>query len=186
MNISNIDVNRLNPLLKSWGKIDYAIFFLLVPAVLTFVYILPFGIKDYLVLQPLNPTFLSIFFSNYTHIEFFHFFNNILAYLIIIFLIFNIETDKKLFYKTSLLIFILLPFISSLSIIYLTPTVSPTLGFSAISSAFLGYLLYAVYNFLKNAWKLSLNNSFLFFYFVGSFTLCSKHKINKFKNSIVN
>lgn len=154
---------RLNPDSSIWKLHDFVFFYVVIGAVITFLYLLPSDVKyDYFILQPSNPTLLSLFFSNYTHIAFPHFINNLMGYWAVIFLLFNLETEKKIFYTISALIFIILPFLSSFAITYYTDVVSPVYGFSAILSGFIGYLLYAIYNYLVKVYKFPLNLSFPF------------------------
>lgn len=141
---------ELNPLMSNWKKADFLFFFAFIPSLLIALYLLPLTTKESLALDPSNPTVLSMFFSNYIHLDFKHFFGNFASYLVVMFLIFNIESNKKIFYWTSLTLFILLPFIASLSNILFTPYLPMITGFSAIVAGFVGYLLYAAYNYLKN------------------------------------
>lgn len=101
-----------------------------------------------------------MFLSNYTHTDFSHLAGNLIFYFIIIFLLLNVETNKKLFYKASLLIFILLPILASLLIVYSLPSLPPVQGFSAIDAAFVGYFLFSVYIHLKKYYTSSLGFSF--------------------------
>lgn len=152
----------MNPILQSWKKSDYFLFFIFIPAFLSFMYLLPENIKNYFILDTSNPTILSIFFSNYEHVELLHFGGNLSFYLVVIFFLFNIEINKKIFRKSSVLIFIILPFISSILLIYRFPNFPPSLGFSAIGSAFMGYAIYSIFYYIKNFYYFQLNYSFLY------------------------
>jgi len=152
----------MNPILQSWKKTDYLFFFIFIPAFLSFMYLLPVNIKNYFILDTSNPTIFSIFLSNYEHVKFLHFFGNLLFYLIVIFLLFNIEINKKIFRKCSILIFIILPFISSILLIYRFPNLPPSLGFSAIGSAFMGYAIYSIFYYIKNFYYTQLNYFFIY------------------------
>ena len=153
-------IGELNPLLISWNKYTYFVFFILIPLIQIFIYLIPQGIKNsYFILFPSNPNFFSIFLSNYTHSEFNHILSNLVGYLIIMFLLFNLETNKKRFYLVSVLLFLLLPFCYSFVAIRIGSPQS-TQGFSTILSGFIGYLIYPVYSYLKNVYKLPLNGWF--------------------------
>ena len=128
---------------------DYFFFFIFIPFLLGFMYILPANIKNHFILLPSNPTILSVFFSNYVHQDLLHLLNNLLGYLSVIFLLFNYETKKRTFYISSFLIFILLPFVSSFLIIYRFPNLPPAMGFSAIVAGFIGYLIFPVFRYVK-------------------------------------
>lgn len=156
-----------------WKKLDYSIFFVIVPAILLSIFLLPNAIKNTLILLPSNPTIISAFFSNYTHSDLSHIITNLIGYTIVVFLLFHLETNKKFFYTNSFLIFIALPIISSSFIIYLVPKIPPVQGFSAIVSGFIGYLLYSVYNFVKNVYKITFNYSFIFLLLMINFLIFS-------------
>lgn len=152
-------ITKFNHDSKIWKINDFIFFFVLIGTILTIIYLLPEKIKYYFILQQSNNTLISIFLSNYTHTDFNHFIGNLMIYWIIILLLLNLETNKKFFYEVSAFIFLILPFMSSFAVLYYTTRFS-SLGFSAIVSGFMGYLIYAVYNYLKNIYKLPLN--FLF------------------------
>jgi hypothetical protein len=146
---------------KKWGKKDYGFFFILIPSIILLIYYLPQAIKQHFILNNSNPTIVGIFFSNYTHSEFSHLTGNLLAYFVVMFLLFNIEKNKRMFYTLSAASFILLPFISNILLVYLVPQLMQSQGFSAIVSAFAGYLLYSVYTYTKQSHYRKLNYSFL-------------------------
>ena len=143
-------IRQINPILKNWSRLCWLVYFLFIPVFLLVLFILPDSIKQYLVLQSNNPSLLSVFFNHYTHINFIHVLNNIFIYLITSFLIFNIETNKKRFFLVTLLFFLFLPFIVSFILLLLIPSNFYMLGFSAINASFIGYLIFSVYNFLKD------------------------------------
>lgn len=159
--------------LKRWQKQDYFIFLIFLPAILILFYFLPGAIKSLFILNTKNPTFLSIFFSNYIHTDFSHLLNNLVGYLLIIFLLFNVETNRKMLYKISLSNFIILPFIISLSTIYFLPQLQTSQGFSAIVLAFTGYLLFSIFLYLKDNYHQKLNYTFLWLLLMINFTIWS-------------
>lgn len=158
------NLGQLNPLLKLWKRIDLVLFFVIVPVVLTLIFLFHSQLKNYVVLQIKSPNLLTMFLSNYSHQYLDHFFFNIVIYFIVIFLIFNLETDRKFFYKSILVIFLLLPFISSsttlLEAVYLKPNLQISEGFSAIVSGIIAYLIYSLYFYLKKFYSKSLKMSF--------------------------
>ncbi|NMX21828.1 hypothetical protein C5S30_05240 [ANME-1 cluster archaeon GoMg4] len=152
---------------KKWKKRDYLFYFLFIPSILIFIFFLPSGIKDLFTLKINDPTIISIFFSNYTHENLKHLIDNLFGYLFIIFLLFNIEVNKRFLNFISLLNFILLPIILSLLMIYYLPKNSPpVLGFSGIVSAFTGYLLYSTYAYIKHNYYSYLNHYFIVLLFM--------------------
>lgn len=147
----------------------YMVFFILLPTILIFIYCLPPVFKQYLILNPSNPTLISIFFSNYTHSDFHHLMGNLIIYFLIIFLLFKIEVNKKIFYLFSFLNFALFPFLSSFLIILFLPNLLSVQGFSAIVSGFIGYFLYSIYVYVKNFYYKKTNYLFLFLLLIINF-----------------
>ncbi len=164
-------VIKLNPTLSIWNRYDLLFFFFIISGILTVIYLLPMNIKEVFTLKPLHPTLLTMFLSNYTQIGFSGYAANLINYFILIFLIFNIETNKKIFYISSFLIFIVLPFISSLSDVYFMPYPLKIWGFSAIVAGFMGYFLYAVYNYLKSVLNIPVKGEFLLLLLVINFSI---------------
>lgn len=95
-----------------------------------------------------NPTFLSMFLANYTHIEITHLCSNLLFYFLSISIIFLIEKNKKTFVNTSVLFLTILPFFISIISILFFSTIKANnpigYGFSGIVLAFLGYSMYLI------------------------------------------
>ena len=143
------------------SKFDYFIFFILVPFILIVIYLLPENIRNIFILYPSNPTIISVFLSNYTHTGFAHLSGNVIKYFVVGFLIFMFETDRKRFYINMLLLFTVLPVLCSLLTLYYLPN-SASWGFSGIVAGWMGYLLYAVYGYIKEEWRIALNANFVF------------------------
>ena len=154
-------MSNFNPFTVIWKKSDFAFFFLFIPGLLTFMYLLPSDLKGNLILQTSNPNVLSMFFSNYVHTANTHFSGNFLPYFVVMFLLFNIETDRKRFFRISFLIFVVLPFVSSWAFMYYTGISGPTQGFSALLAAFFGYMICSAYRYIKVKYDRSLKIIFL-------------------------
>lgn len=163
------------PKFEFWNKKDYFFFYFIIPFILTFIYLLPDNIKNYIILNPSNPTILSIFFSNYVHLEPWHFLSNLIFYLIIIFLLFNLERDKNFFYRSSFFIFIILPFVSSILIVYFIPFIPPSLGFSAIVAGFMGYLVYSAFRYIKEYYYKQTHYFFLYLILMLNFIIVANN-----------
>ena len=144
-----------------WTKKDYALFFYLVPLVLILFFVMPSGLQSQIILKPMQPTFISAFFSNYLHTNLEHLVSNLFFYLIVLLFLFNLETEKKRFYVVAVGLLLVLPLISSLIIILVLSRIPPSLGFSAIVSGFLGYFVYAIYANVKTKYYPKLKYSFL-------------------------
>lgn len=112
----------MNPLIRIWSSKDWAFFFAAIPALLCLVFLLPAGVKQYLILAPKAPTLLSLFASNYTHSELVHLLSNIGIYWLVLFVLFNIETDRTRFYTVSAASFLILPLVSSLYVVSTLPS----------------------------------------------------------------
>lgn len=151
--------------IKNKLTIEAVIFFILIPIILTVICIsvqfFP-KLKDILILQPLKPTLINIFFSSYTHLTFGHLLNNLKDYIVVISLILVLKTDRKSFLINMLLIFFILPLLISIYIIYYEPNSLPGSGFSGILSGLIGYLPYSVYRYIKKEWGIHLTSNFLF------------------------
>jgi len=154
-------MSNFNPFTLIWKKSDFAFFFLFIPAVLTLIFLLPVDLKGNLILHTSNPSVLSMFFSNYVHTANIHFLGNFLLYFVVMFLLFNIETDKKRFYRIGFLIFVVLPFVSSWAFMYYIDISGPTQGFSALLAAFFGYMICSAYRYIKVKYDSSLKIIFL-------------------------
>jgi len=81
------------------------------------------------------------------------------------FLLFNIETNRRRFYQVMAVLFILLPPILGLASVFLTPSIPPQVGFSGIVAGLVGYFTYASYCYLKKRFDANLTPNFLFLIF---------------------
>ena len=147
------NIKEYNPLICHWDKSDWVFYFIIIPAILVFIFLLPSEIRHHFILNFQNPTIFSIFANHYTHSTTSHLGNNLGVYLLVMFAIFNIVIDKPLFYQVSAVLFTVLPIVLSMLMLWFLPNLPPAQGFSAIGSGFIGYLIYAVYSFLKNNFK---------------------------------
>ncbi|MHA2031579.1 MAG: hypothetical protein ACW99Q_19555 [Candidatus Kariarchaeaceae archaeon] len=161
-------IREFNPLLKKWKKTDWIVFFVIIPGIMLLIIRLPVNIKQKFILDLKNPTLLSVFAHSYTHSDSTHFLGNVMIFLLTIFAILNIETNKARFYQMSVIFLLLLPIISIIPIAQLAGTLPPLQGFSAIVSGFLGYIIYVVYAFLESRYEY-INSTFLFLLVVLNF-----------------
>ncbi len=145
------------------------------------IYLLPISIKDSFVLYRANPTFLSIFMSNYVHgglvgdNGLMHLIQNIIAYVVVLLTLpFFIKKPKRGFYIFSAFLFLALPFIlSALSFWFLN--IETTQGFSGIVYSFGGYLIYQIIHNLK---KPPISAIIILFVFLSFFVDAINPKIN--------
>ena len=153
-------------------KIGYTILLIPIPLILTLLYLLPDNLREYLVLYPKNPTLASFFFSNYVHESFYHFLGNLVSYIIIIILLLILNNNRERFYIEIIPIFLVLPWINSLTIVLLLRDVlHRALGFSAINSGLIGYLLYSTCKHIKEKYNIDLGANFIFGVYI--FTLAT-------------
>ncbi|CAD7772649.1 hypothetical protein FHEFKHOI_01285 [Candidatus Methanoperedenaceae archaeon GB50] len=135
--------------LKDDKKLDWFIFYFIVPLFLIIVYIMVHfhpELERVLILQTSNPTWISIYLSNFVHTDLWHHLRwNLLNYFLLIYLILFFRTNRKKFYINMALFFTVLPVLCSLSTIYLASAPIRSCGFSGIVSGLAGYLLYSVY-----------------------------------------
>ncbi len=138
-------------------RLDIIIFFIIVPLMVTSIYFLPQTIKQYFVFNSKNPIIYSFILSSYTHITFWHYFSNMVNYFLVMFIIINIENNKKRLYFSFIVTFVLLPFLISLSHLYFLENITYSYGFSGIVSFYIGYIIYLTYEFIKNRFIPALN-----------------------------
>lgn len=148
---------------KVWFSVlDWFVYFLFVPLILVFVYLLPYGFKRVLVLNPQYPSVLSLYASNLVHASWGHLVDNLGLYALLMFLLLNLENNKNRLVINSWLFFTVLPFIISLTSLlfgYAFSISKNIFGFSGIVSGFAGYLLILATDNLKK--QISMLHSLL-------------------------
>ncbi len=138
--------------LKSF-RIDCIFFAGVVPLALTAIFLLPPELKYLMVLNTKDPTPVSAFLSNFTHLSDWHLKENIAGYMIALAFIFPFERNRKLFRSVSLILMMILPFVVSWYTVSILGHLSIrilSMGFSAIGWGYLGYSAYAVSDFVKS------------------------------------
>ena len=177
--ITNIIRNKMECLqdkikfeIVTWKLIDVILFFVFVPIGLFLFFFLPVEWREQFTLNLKYPTIVTMFLSNFGHTNYEHYKGNITSYIILLFLLFNIETNRKRFYIVSILFFFILPFVISIASILRPPyeQIQNSIGFSGIVSAYLGYLVVAVYYRLKEDYGVDVNHLFIAMFFVIAFT----------------
>jgi hypothetical protein len=128
---------------------ESVLYYIITPLILILVYLLETDVKQCLILDFQKPTALSIYMNHYTHSTLSHLSNNLGMYLVSIFSISNLETDWKRLHRVSCVLFTALPFMLSVFMLWFMPGLPPLQGFSAISSGFVGYFVYAFYSYLR-------------------------------------
>lgn len=158
-------INKKQP--KNLGVwIAGIIYFVIIPLILTVVFLISDSLKEVLLLYPNNPTFVSIIGSNYLHTTFPHFISNLIFYLVIMVFIFtfDVATNKKMLFVNLPLLFIVLPIVSSVVnvIIFSDLGVSaPSNGFSAIVAGVFGYLAFSTSHFIREYYGIKFDRSII-------------------------
>jgi len=136
--------------LKSWKLPEWILFFVVIPAVLFLVYLIPHDIKNsYFVLHTTNPWSLQTWFLfSYTHSQLYpHLVGNIASYLLALFAVFSFENNKRRFWIMAAGSLLLVPVIASLLTIGLFTILGvgvDSQGFSAIGAAFIAYAMVSI------------------------------------------
>lgn len=127
--------------------------FLAIPAVLAFLFLIPQGVKDQLIMQISAPTPLSVFASNFVHSDAMHFLGNLVFYLLACFVLFNIEPDVKRFRLVLVALLVVVPILASVVTLYAMPKLKTSQGFSAVVAGLIGYVLFCTYAYIKETVK---------------------------------
>ncbi len=153
--------------LRNWKWFEYFSFFVIIPSIIISIY--PFSRNFALNFNV--PNLINIFMSNYAHSSLEHLIGNLFFYFLVMFAIFNFETNKKRFYIASAIAFAFIPFIlftiTKIIIKAYSLTLPQSLGFSGIVAFLIGYFTYVFYRYLKNIF-ISINITFLMLLFVAN------------------
>jgi hypothetical protein len=146
--IHKIDINSVDNLL-------FFFYFILIPAVLVVLYLNSDMLNQSLALYPNNPTLLSIIGSNYFHTQQGHLLSNLIFYFILMpfAFFFDYLTNKKMLLVNMVLLFVLLPVVSSLLDIVVLREIGamlPSYGFSAIVAGIFGYLAFSLFRYVRD------------------------------------
>ena len=142
----------------------FIIYFLFIPGLIVAIFLFSNDLKQFLLLNVLHPTPLSIIGSNYLHTDVPHMLSNLIAYLLVMALIFffDYQTHKKMLYVNMLLLFLLLPIVTSLlnivSLIEYNVNVFLK-GFSAITAGVFGYLAYSLFHYIRERYQVVYKRS---------------------------
>lgn len=144
----NIDQIKIN--LKSWKLPEWILFFLVIPAVLFLIYLIPQDIKNsYFILNTANPWNLQTWFLfSYTHSQLYpHLVGNVALYLLALLSVFSFENNKRRFWIMAAGSLLLVPLIASLLTLGMFTVLGvgvTSLGFSAIGAAFIAYAMVSI------------------------------------------
>jgi len=144
----SIKLEQIRSNLKNWDLYEWVIFWVVIPALLFVIYLLPQGIKDsYFILDTQNLWQLQTFLlSSYTHSQLYpHLIGNLAFYFVVLMMIFIFENNKRRFRILAGWSFLIVPFISSSLTIILWGIFGRNTtgqGFSAIVGALLAYAMF--------------------------------------------
>jgi hypothetical protein len=153
-------------------KRDLFLLVVVVPVVLSLLFLLPDSTKDQLILHKDSPQALTLYTSNFIHLDAAHLFGNVIFYIVLVIPVYilNLRAEQiRKFYLMMLLFFTLLPVLILVLDLRLLPT-GTSLGFSGIVAAFLGFLPYSAFSYFKKSegWKTGIS-TFLFIVLFFSF-----------------
>ncbi|WP_167879426.1 hypothetical protein [Methanococcoides sp. NM1] len=158
------EISKFHFLNVNWKDLDIFLLFLFIPSLLMMFFFLPDYMKfDHFILFPLEPKIETLFLSNYIHSSYSHLMENLVFYVVIMFLIINFETDRKFFIISFLLFSFVLPFIVSFSMVYFIGLPFPVQGYSGIVSALVAYLMFAFYRYCKKYYCPKIGHEFVYF-----------------------
>ncbi|MDG6218810.1 MAG: hypothetical protein QCI00_05165 [Candidatus Thermoplasmatota archaeon] len=112
-------------------------------------------LKETLALYPNSPTLVSIIGSNYFHTELLHLLSNLVFYFLLMpfVFIFDYLSNKNMLLMNIVLLFVLLPIVSSILNIVIFSELGvniPSYGFSAITSGVFGYLAFSLLHYVRD------------------------------------
>jgi len=134
--------------LKSWSKLEWILFFAIVPLLLFLIFLLPQNVKDsYLIFNTAEIFKVhTIILHAYTHSTFDHLIGNVTFYIFVLAVIFLFENDKKRFWILMGCAFLLVPVINAvLTFVFWNFLNKDTTsqGFSGIAATLSAYALMA-------------------------------------------
>jgi hypothetical protein len=125
---------------------------LLIPLVLTVVYLLPMPIQRSFTLDFANPSIVQLWSSAYVHNGLMHFINNVVAYCLFIApsYVFFVLADERQLFRYIFFTFVLIapPIIALVNIVFIGQGTGA--GFSGIGAAFVGLLPVSIFVFIRN------------------------------------
>ncbi|MBN1860856.1 MAG: hypothetical protein JW840_05280 [Candidatus Thermoplasmatota archaeon] len=130
------------------------VYFIVIPLVLVTVFVFSESLKESLLLYPKSPTFLSMLGSNFLHTDLFHLLSNLVLYLVLMVLVFTFDalTNPMMLFVNMILLFVLLPLVSSLANVVGFSFIGVNhacLGFSAVVAGLFGYLAFSFLHYIK-------------------------------------
>ncbi|WP_245944524.1 hypothetical protein [Haloplanus salinus] len=141
------------------GLIDITLL-LSLPAVLILIYLSPVGLRESLVFDYTEPTLFTAFASVFIHLDKIHLLVNIGVYALIVPVLFvlSIATrNRRRFYTAFVTFLLMFPFVLSyLNLALFRPSVA--FGFSGVAMAFVGYLPFALANYLDDVFDVGPAN----------------------------
>jgi len=139
-------------------------YFVFIPFLLVFIYLMSSGLEDVLPLQTFSPTLLSVIGAHYFHLDFYHLLSNLIFYLVFIIVIFwfDVLTNRRMLFVNMLLLFVFLPiFCSLVDIAAFSGKSFVGYGFSAVAAGLFGYLTFSFLHFLRDYYKMEFKNDIM-------------------------
>jgi hypothetical protein len=145
-----VKLDQLKTNLKSWTFPEWVLFFVLIPALLFVIYLLPQEIKNsYFILNTGNFWRLQTYLLNsYTHSQLYpHLVSNVIVYLLALIAVFSFENNKRRFWLMAGSSFLVVPVITSLlttGLFHFLIIEVQSQGFSGIVAAFVAYTFISI------------------------------------------
>ena len=145
-----VKIDQIKTNLKSWTFPEWVLFFVLIPALLFLIYLLPQEIKDsYFILNTGELWKLQTYLLNsYTHSQLYpHLVSNVIVYLLALLAVFLFENNRCRFRVMAGCSFFVVPIITSLLTIGLFHFLGLKVrsqGFSGIVAAFIAYTFISI------------------------------------------
>jgi FtsH-binding integral membrane protein len=130
------------------------------PSILALLYVLPVELRESLVFDYTEPTLLTAFTSTFIHLDKSHLLVNLGVYALIVPVLFilSIATrNRRRFYTVFVTFLFVFPLVLSyLNLVIFRPSVA--FGFSGVAMAFVGYLPFALANYLDDVFDVGPAN----------------------------
>lgn len=130
------------------------------PSILALSYVSPIGLRESLVFDYTEPTLLTAFTSTFIHLDKIHLLVNLGVYGLIVPVLFILSVasrNRRRFYTAFVTFLFVFPFVLSyLNLAIFRPSV--TFGFSGVAMAFVGYLPFALANYLDDMFNVGPAN----------------------------
>jgi membrane associated rhomboid family serine protease len=148
---------------KILSIVELLFLYVAIPTLLSLVYVLPAEFKSGLILFIAHPGYLQLLTTNFIHPTFAHLQTNLQYYFLAVSLVIILENNRKRFLAMLLIVFGLVPIAASLVTLfyYSSSHYLQIVGFSAVVSSLLGYIIYLILEKLYKATPVKNHTAYL-------------------------